>query len=173
MEAARSISMSTSIPGSNLCMTPWTFRTCSLTQKCSCLRRFTHMIRSELDVLKSSLPDESLRSLWNALDADASGTLSYGEFAHFMRYLSKEDDGSDGAHSGRVSPRPTGTVSPRPTGTVSPRPTGTSTPNRSPLRQQAVRDRSSQPALSFRAERAAAAPNATAAVPDKAVAKAA
>lgn len=77
-----------------------------------------------------------------------------------MRYLAREDDGSDRAHSGRVSPRPTGTVSPRPTGTVSPRPTGTVSPRPTgtvsplptvrPPRQQAVRDRSraSQPSPS-------------------------
>jgi hypothetical protein len=73
---------------------------------------FSRMVRSELHVHSSSLPDASLRALWNALDADASGALCFGEFAHFMRYLSKEDKeegaGSDAPASPHLvsSPRP-------------------------------------------------------------------
>jgi hypothetical protein len=50
---------------------------------------FQWMIRKELGVHASSLPDETLRGLWNALDLDQSGSISFGEFGHFMRYCAK------------------------------------------------------------------------------------
>lgn len=55
---------------------------------------FEWMIRKELGVHVSSLPNETLRALWNALDLDRSGAISFGEFGHFMRYCAKEDEGS-------------------------------------------------------------------------------
>jgi hypothetical protein len=50
---------------------------------------FEWMIRKELGVHVSSLPNETLRALWNALDLDRSGAISFGEFGHFMRYCAK------------------------------------------------------------------------------------
>lgn len=40
---------------------------------------FSLMVRNELNVKKSNLPEASLRSLWNALDGNASGDLGFGE----------------------------------------------------------------------------------------------
>ena len=50
---------------------------------------FEWMVRKELGVRASSLPDPSLRGLFAALDHDGSGYISFGEFAHFMRFYSK------------------------------------------------------------------------------------
>ena len=50
---------------------------------------FEWMVRRELGVRPSSLPDPSLRMCWNALNTSGSGAISFGEFGHFMRYCAK------------------------------------------------------------------------------------
>jgi len=65
---------------------------------------FEWMVRSELHVSSESLPDASLRPLWNALDLDASGTICFGEFGHFMRFLSRDDDDEKEQEPLRPSP---------------------------------------------------------------------
>ena len=42
-------------------------------------------LRQQLRLGKAELPESRLRSLWKALDADASGWISCGEFGKFMR----------------------------------------------------------------------------------------
>ena len=47
------------------------------------------MVRSYLAIGKADLPEPKLRALWRALDEDASGFISAGEFGRFMK---KGDD---------------------------------------------------------------------------------
>jgi len=46
---------------------------------------FSDMIRDELQLLPSDVPNRTLKAVWVALDADSSGVVSYGEFGRFMR----------------------------------------------------------------------------------------
>jgi len=48
------------------------------------------MVRSQLLMSKAELPDSVLRSLWVALDEDASGYICAGEFGRFMKKGGKE-----------------------------------------------------------------------------------
>jgi Ca2+-binding EF-hand superfamily protein len=43
------------------------------------------MVRQKLQLDKSELPEGKLRAVWKAIDADASGFLSVGEFGRFMK----------------------------------------------------------------------------------------
>ena len=52
-------------------------------------REFEWTVRRELGVRASSLPDGTLGALWNSLDLDGSGFLTFGEFGHFLRYCSR------------------------------------------------------------------------------------
>ena len=55
-------------------------------------REFEWMVRKELGVRASSLPDATLGALWNALDLNGKGTLTFGDFGHFMRYCSRGEE---------------------------------------------------------------------------------
>ena len=46
---------------------------------------FVDMVRNDLKMSTSSLPESSIKALWLALDTDCSGYLSSGEFGAFMR----------------------------------------------------------------------------------------
>ena len=47
--------------------------------------------RKILNLTQSSLPDSKLQSVWRALDEDASGFISTGEFGRFMRLAGKAE----------------------------------------------------------------------------------
>ena len=43
------------------------------------------LVRRDLEVSTTELPDRRLKAVWRALDADGSGYLTAGEFGHFMK----------------------------------------------------------------------------------------
>jgi len=48
------------------------------------------MVREELHLDTTQLPEVKMQGVWRSLDADSSGFISAGEFGVFMRYGEKE-----------------------------------------------------------------------------------
>jgi len=56
-----------------------------------CFFELTSMVRELLKISRHELSDDSLRSIWRALDDDNSGNVTAGEFGAFMRKASAHD----------------------------------------------------------------------------------
>ena len=50
-----------------------------------CFNELQTMVRKQLGLPSSNVPERSLMALWVALDKDGSGLISAGEFGAFMR----------------------------------------------------------------------------------------
>lgn len=68
------------------------------------LKEFIGMVREELKMLPSMVPEEELHAVWRALDADASGYITTGEFGRFMR-LGKQDSKNKPKHTWKQKQR--------------------------------------------------------------------
>ena len=73
---------------------------------------FLKIVREELELPKSALPDERIRSLWVALDSDGqggqSGLITCKAFAHFMRKGEHVFPQKDGAWRERIEAKARG-----------------------------------------------------------------